>query len=196
MILFDSQYKKSYIIQANMQHEVRSVRWILIFVATKSIEVLIFSKLTKNHQHCNCSRSQNKVHRESKLMNILLEPALSGQVPSFQSKNWIGNLLKMNYFEFSFRENEISAGKLCMATAGLQLIRRAGLQDSAILLNFLKLNWNWSQGVDNEDIVAQSVGAGAGRVKNFIRITSPSSLKERSVQQNNEKSYSAEASVG
>ena len=70
-------------------------------------------------------------------MNILLEPALSGQVPSFQSKNWIGNLLKMNYFEFSFRENEISAGKLCMATAGLQLIRRAGLQDSAILLNFL-----------------------------------------------------------
>ena len=51
-------------------------------------------------------------------MNILLEPALSGQVPSFQSKNWIGNLLKMNYFEFSFRENEISAAKLCMATAG------------------------------------------------------------------------------
>ena len=106
-----------------MKHEVCS-----FVVATKSIEVLIFSKLTKNHQHCNCSRSQNKVHRESKLMNILLEPALSGQVPSFQSKNWIGNLLKMNYFEFSFRENEISAGKLCMATAGLQLIRRAGLQ--------------------------------------------------------------------
>ena len=51
-------------------------------------------------------------------MNILLEPALSGQVPSFQSKNWIGNLLKMNYFEFSFRENEISAVKVCMATAG------------------------------------------------------------------------------
>ena len=24
----------------------------------------------------------------------------------------------MNYFEFSFRENEISAAKLCMATAG------------------------------------------------------------------------------
>ena len=94
-------------------------------------------------------------------MNILLEPALSGQVPSFQSKNWIGNLLKMNYFEFSFRENEISAGKLCMATAGpAQMIRRragAGLQDSAILLNFLKLNWNCSQGVDNEDIAAQSL---------------------------------------
>ena len=27
-------------------------------------------------------------------------------------------LLKMNYFEFSFRENEISAVKVCMATAG------------------------------------------------------------------------------
>ena len=75
--------------------------------------------MTKNHQDCNCSCwSQNKVHRESKLMNNLLEPALSGQVPSFQSKNWIGNLLKMNYFEFSFRENEISAAKVCMATAG------------------------------------------------------------------------------
>ena len=99
--------------------------------------------MTKNHQDCNCSCwSQNKVHRESKLMNNLLEPALSGQVPSFQSKNWIGNLLKMNYFEFSFRENEISAGKLCMATAGpaQMIMRRAGLQDSAILLNFLKLN--------------------------------------------------------
>ena len=35
--------------------------------------------------------------------------------------------------------------------------RGAGLQDSAILLNFLKLNWNCSQGVDNEDIAAQSL---------------------------------------
>ena len=51
-------------------------------------------------------------------MNISSGLVLSGQVPSLQSKNWIGNLLKMNYFEFSFRENEISASKLgCMATA-------------------------------------------------------------------------------
>ena len=56
--------------------------------------------------------------RESWLMNILLGLVLSGQVPCLQSKNWIGNLLKMNYFEFSFRENEISAVKVCMATAG------------------------------------------------------------------------------
>ena len=56
--------------------------------------------------------------RESWLMNILLGLVLSGQVPCLQSKNWIGNLLKMNYFEFSFRENEISPVKVCMATAG------------------------------------------------------------------------------
>ena len=51
----------------------------------------------------------------------------------------------------------------------LQMIRRragAGRQDSAILLNFLKLNWNCSQEVDNEDIAEQSSeNVGVGRVK-------------------------------
>lgn len=64
--------------------------------------------------HSKVSQFQWELNR----MNILLWLVLSGQVPSLQSKNWIGNLLKMNYFEFSFRENEISASKVCMATAG------------------------------------------------------------------------------
>ena len=93
-------------------------------------------------------------------MNNLLEPALSGQVPSFQSKNWIGNLLKMNYFEFSFRENEISAAKVCMATAGRASDDQEGPGAAGLshFIELFKLNWNCSQGVGDRDITGHSRG--------------------------------------
>lgn len=46
-----------------------------------------------------------------------------------QSKNWIGNLLKMNYLEFSFCENEIPASvKVCMAAAAAAWLTPLKLQ--------------------------------------------------------------------
>ena len=73
---------------------------------TFSAEFQIIAELVSNKKLTVAARV-GSTEFWTELMNILLRLVLSGQDPSLQSKNWIGNLLKMNYFEFSFRENEI-----------------------------------------------------------------------------------------